>query len=93
MPLGGARETSVLAARPVFVGRHARPHAVIRRRARAPFLLATTRLGAYYYVLSSLGMLTAATAVEAGQAAEEGGRRGDGGGCDGGATSFGSKSL
>ena len=26
---------------------------------------ATTRLGAYYYVLSSLGMLTAATAVEA----------------------------
>ena len=32
---------------------------------------ATTRLGAYYYVLSSLGMLTAATAV-----VQKAGRRG-----------------
>ena len=46
------------------LGRHAVRLAVIGGELALPFF-ATTRLGAYYYVLSSLGMLTAATAVEA----------------------------
>ena len=46
------------------LGRHAVRLAVIGGELALHFF-ATTRLGAYYYVLSSLGMLTAATAVEA----------------------------
>ena len=54
-------------ARPRRIGRwwrHAVRLAVIGGELALHFF-ATTRLGAYYYVLSSLGMLTAATAVEA----------------------------
>ena len=46
------------------VGRHAVRLAVIGGELALHFF-ATTKVGAYYYVLSSLGMLTAATAVEA----------------------------
>ena len=48
----------------IACGRHAVRLAVIGGELALHFF-ATTRLGAYYYVLSSLGMLTAATAVEA----------------------------
>ena len=57
--LGSARERRI-----GRVGRHAVRLAVIGGELALHFF-ATTRLGAYYYVLSSLGMLTAATAVEA----------------------------